>query len=245
MTPSTLKSRDVPGVLYLPVARRQEDASDQRRPALAGRSREWLPILGDDAEPEHPVGMLTAASERPLSVNPPTASCRLGRSRRLGRAGNDHVRAVLVDLLVGFPRQQGREDVASAADHGGPADRTVDSAERSDDLQRRRQIELQTAMALRHKHTKDADRSQRVHQIERDPTVGFDLRYARGNIGCQLPDICEQTFGYFGHCTRSQHTEHAPDATRDVVISSAGMADDVWLKTPQSRLESEGLAIRT
>jgi hypothetical protein len=150
MTPSTLKSRDVPGVLYLPVARRQEDASDQRRPALAGRSREWLPILGDDAEPEHPVGMLTAASERPLSVNPPTASCRLGRSRRLGRAGNDHVRAVLVDLLISLPRQPGREDVASGTDHRDPADRTVNSAECSKDLQRRRQIELQPAMALRH-----------------------------------------------------------------------------------------------
>ena len=105
MAPSTLESCDVPGVLDLPVARRQEEAPEQRRPFLPGRSGEWFPALCHDAEPEHPVGMLAAAGERPTSVDPPAVSRRLGRPRRLGRASNDHVRAVLVDLLVGVSRQ--------------------------------------------------------------------------------------------------------------------------------------------
>jgi NAD(P)-dependent dehydrogenase (short-subunit alcohol dehydrogenase family) len=34
----------------------------------------------------------------------------LGRTCRLGRGGNNHVRAVLVDLIVGFPREVRHED---------------------------------------------------------------------------------------------------------------------------------------
>jgi hypothetical protein len=54
-----------------------------------------------------------------------------------------------------------------ATDHGDPANRPVDSAECCEDLQRRRHIELEPAMALRHKHAKDANRSQRFHQVGR------------------------------------------------------------------------------
>ena len=38
MAPGSLEPRDVPGVLDLPVARRQEEAADQRRSSLAGRA---------------------------------------------------------------------------------------------------------------------------------------------------------------------------------------------------------------
>src|SRR5260221_3671198 len=103
MTPGTLEPWDVPGVLDLPVARRQEEAADQRPPSLAG---DWLPALAHDAEPHHPVGMLAAAGEWPSSVDAPAARRRLGRPHRLGRAGKDHVLAALVDPLVGFPRQR-------------------------------------------------------------------------------------------------------------------------------------------
>jgi hypothetical protein len=48
MAPSTLEPYDVPSILDLPVARRQEEAPDQRRPSLAGWSGEWLSALGHD-----------------------------------------------------------------------------------------------------------------------------------------------------------------------------------------------------
>ena len=59
--------------------------------------------------------MLAAAGERPASVDSPAARCGLSRPRRLGRASNDYVRAVRVNLLVGVPRQQSGEDIAPTA----------------------------------------------------------------------------------------------------------------------------------
>ncbi len=69
--------------------------------------------------------MLAAAHERPPSVDPPATRHRLGRTRRLGGRGNNHVRTVLVDLIVSLPRQVGHEDGGPGADHRGPSDRTV------------------------------------------------------------------------------------------------------------------------
>ena len=81
MAAGPLEPRDVPGVLDPPVARRQEKAADQRRAFLVG---ERLPAFAHDAEPEHPIGMLAAAGQRPASVDPPAADGSLGRPRRLG-----------------------------------------------------------------------------------------------------------------------------------------------------------------
>ena len=96
----------------------------RRSAILSGRSAEWFSTLSHDAQPEHPIGMLAAAGERPSSVNTPAASHCLGPPYRLGRAGNDHIWAILVDLLVGVPRQQGRENAVCATDHRDPAQPT-------------------------------------------------------------------------------------------------------------------------
>jgi hypothetical protein len=50
-------------------------------------------------------------------------------------------------------------------------------------------------MAAGYEHAKDADRSQRFHQIGRDSASGFDFRRARGDAGRQVANIGEQTFG--------------------------------------------------
>src|SRR5262245_53171297 len=102
MAPGSLEPGNVPGVLDSPVARRQDDASYERRPA---RDEDWLPALEHGAEPEHPVGMLAAARERPPAVDSPATGDRLGRPRGLGRAGEDRVGTVAVDLVVGLAQQ--------------------------------------------------------------------------------------------------------------------------------------------
>jgi hypothetical protein len=78
-------------------------------------------------------------------------------------------------------------------DHRDPTNRPVDSTERSEYLQSRRYIEFQAAIALRHEHTKDANRSQRFHQIGRYSATGLDLRCACGDVRRKFLDISEQT----------------------------------------------------
>src|SRR6266851_8096580 len=155
MASRPFQSSDMPGVLALPVVRWQEETADQRC-LVAGHSGNRL-ALADDAEAAHPVSVEASAGERPAPVDPPAALGLLRRPGGLGYTGNQHVRAVAVGLIVGLARQQGSEKLAAIADHRGPADRTVNPRERSDDPERRRQIELHPAMAARHKQAKDAD----------------------------------------------------------------------------------------
>ena len=115
----------MPSVLDLPVTRRQHEAPEHWRAVRPGRSGYRLLSVGHDAESENPVGVLAAAHERPPSGDPPAARHCLGHPRRLGRGGNNHVRAVVVDLIVGFPRKIRHEDGGPGADHRGPTERTV------------------------------------------------------------------------------------------------------------------------
>src|SRR3979409_1875342 len=76
---------------------------------------------------------IQSACWQPLLKGPPPfvsqpASPPPAAPPRLARGGNDHVRAVLVDLIEGLRRQVGHEDGGPSADHRRPADRTVDSA---------------------------------------------------------------------------------------------------------------------
>ena len=85
--------------------------------------------------------MLAAAGERPPSVDSPAVGGRLGGTSGLGRPGEHRVRAVPVDLIVRLAAATARRG-SPAADRHRPADRTVDLGECSQDLERRRQIEL-------------------------------------------------------------------------------------------------------
>ena len=91
MAPGTFEPCGVPGVLDLPLARRQAEGGDQRSASLA---RERLAVLGHHIEREHPIGLLAAAGEGPASIDAPAACRRLSRPLRLDRAGKHHVRAI-------------------------------------------------------------------------------------------------------------------------------------------------------
>jgi hypothetical protein len=82
--------------------------------------------------------------------------------------------------------------VSSAADHRGPADRTVDSRQRGDDGEAARQVELQAAMAARHEDAKSTDRLQHVDHIGRHAALGLEVGDARGDCGRHLADVDEQ-----------------------------------------------------
>ena len=145
-------------------------------------------------KPEHPVGMLAAARERPASVDAPAARRRARPSPPAGRAGDDHVRAFAVDLLVYSPAtattRTGRQPpLIIAVQPTEPSN----SAERFDDLQRRRQIELQPAVAAAARTCERRRSFQRLHQIERHAASRFDLRRTRADVGRHFPDIGEQT----------------------------------------------------
>jgi hypothetical protein len=194
-----LEPGDVPGVLDLPVTRGQGKTSDQRRAVFAGRAGKRLSGLGHDSEAGDPVSMLAAAGEGPAPANPLASSCRLGRSAGCGGAGHDCVRTIAVDLPVDFRLQHGGKDAAAASDAHGPSNGAIDSAERGDNLERFRKLELKAAIAARHEEAKHADRPQRFHQIDRDTPSGFNLRDAGGDFGSEGLDIGEQTLGCGGH----------------------------------------------
>src|SRR6202043_2286552 len=107
MAPGPPEPYRIPAVLDLPASRRQKEAPDER--GALGGTGERLAVPGRDAETEDPVGVLAAAGEWPPSSDPPAFARRLGRSGRLARAGNDRVRTIPIDLVVGLARQQGRK----------------------------------------------------------------------------------------------------------------------------------------
>src|SRR5258708_8286253 len=160
-----LEPGDVPGVLDLPVTRGQGKTSDQRRAAFAGRAGKRLSGLGYDSEAGDPVSMLAAAGEGPAPADPPASSCRLGRSAGRGGAGHDCVRAIAVDLPVDFRLQHGGKDAAAAGDAHGPPNGAVPSSERSDNLERFRNLDLKAAIAARHEQANHANRPDRFPQV--------------------------------------------------------------------------------
>jgi len=76
-------------------------------------------------------------------------------------------------------RQKWREQTAVAARHGIPANGTVDLGKFHEDLEARRQIELQPSVTPRDKHAIDAGPFQRFNNIRRDSSRRLDLRCAR------------------------------------------------------------------
>jgi hypothetical protein len=128
MAPGALEPCGVPGVLDLPVARRQKDTPDQRPPSVVGK---WLSTLG-----QHPEPAIRSACWQPLANGhrplirlprpPPRPSPPAGPSRqrsRLGRSGKAARRS---------PQQQGRNSlrviVAEPTDLPGLLSRTVRTA---------------------------------------------------------------------------------------------------------------------
>ena len=219
MAARALEPCDVPGVLDPPFARRHEEAADQR----------VLAPIGHEAEPRHPIGMQASAGKRPASIDAPSTLRRLGRTARRGRAGQDSVWAVAIDLIVGLPRQQGRDEIGAIADHHCPADRAVNPCKGADDLQRHRQFELQPAMAARYEQAKGADRPQRLHQIDRDAASGFELGGTLGDRRCEDVDVGEQALRrremneVFGRKCPVAH-----DPSRDQPLIAAGAIWDRW-----------------
>src|SRR5262245_34480632 len=104
--------------------------------------------------------MLAATRERPSAADKPAVSRGFGRADRLGRACHDDVGAVAVDVVESLAWQQRSEDRSAAADHRGPAERSVDTCNSRDNVECGWKIELQPAMAAWHEHAKDADRLQ-------------------------------------------------------------------------------------
>src|SRR6266446_10985013 len=76
------------------------ETADQRC-LVAGHSGNRL-ALAHDAEAAHPVSVEASAREGPAPVDPPTALGLLRRPGGLGYAGNQHVRAGAVGLIVGL-----------------------------------------------------------------------------------------------------------------------------------------------
>ena len=191
-----------PGQRRSGASRRSHDlACGSHSPVLRSKWRNW-PIerylggeefhaaaSGDDAAPEEsrrhegpPVIWAVVPTGTSAQPSPPAGPSR--RESRPGRSGRPARRSA----AAARPRKCRCRCQSPRSNRPN-----VDSAERSDDFQRRWQIELQPAMALRHEQAKDADRSQRFHQIGRDSTPGLDLRCARGDVGRQFPNIGEQT----------------------------------------------------
>ena len=81
MAAGALEPRRVPGVLDLPIARRQRNDTEQR---LALRAGDRLAVLGDNAEPADPVGMRATAGEWPAAPDAIAVGHALCRSTRLG-----------------------------------------------------------------------------------------------------------------------------------------------------------------
>src|ERR1700760_3283645 len=148
MAPAASQSRDIPGVLDVPVASWQHHASNHRQ--SAHRLGEGLSIPGHDTESEHPVSVLAAAGERPSAADPPTALDPFGRSHRLCRTDDDHIGTIAVDPFEDFSRQPRCECRASHRDYADPADRTFDAADCFHDLERRRHFKFEAAMTSRH-----------------------------------------------------------------------------------------------
>jgi hypothetical protein len=98
-------------------------------------------------------------------------------------------------MIVDFSRNKGGKDCGSHPNHCDPADRTVDSAERIHDLDRRRYIELESAVTSRREHSENTDRSQLFHQIKRNPARGFDLHGACRDFGGQRLNIGKYAIG--------------------------------------------------
>jgi hypothetical protein len=197
MASRALEAGDVPGVLDLPLTGRQEEAAHQWRPRLALRSGQRLPLRAHHAKPADPIGMLASAHERPAPLDPPAAGRLLDCSAGLGGAGDDH-RAVLAHGIVGMARQQRRKETGAIGDHRAPADRAVDPRQRPQHVQRRRQVEFESAVAARCQQAEDADGSQGRHQVGWDSARGLDFRRARGDGGRQAADLGVKARGRVG-----------------------------------------------
>jgi hypothetical protein len=83
MASGILEPHDLPGVLDLPVARRQQETANPGPPAII---REGFSVLGHDAKAGQPVGVLAAAGKRPAPIDPPAGIGRFGRPDRSGGA---------------------------------------------------------------------------------------------------------------------------------------------------------------
>jgi hypothetical protein len=77
--------------------------------------------------------------------------------------------------------EQSQQQYSLSPDHYGPAGGAVGSGKRFKDLEPRRQVDLQSTVAARNKHSEASRGHQIAQQIARQFTGGFNFSGARSD----------------------------------------------------------------
>src|SRR3546814_503325 len=165
-----------------------------RRPPISTRTDTLFPyttlfrsfFVENQRRRNNPLGLETAARERPLPRHDNATVRRDRASQRRECAAHPDISAAAEDLLHHMLRKTADANVESEDDLGVPTGRTIGSRQGLYHATRLEVVELLTAERTWNHHAEQSCVKQMIHQIRRQTALPFGLVGACGDFGEQF-----------------------------------------------------------
>src|SRR5262249_429513 len=146
-----------------------------------GRTGTRMTVRGYYTICNEPFAVQTAAGKRPAAADLEATIDNLRLAARSKRSGAKEIGAIRVQLIEPMTREQGQQHHTLSPDHHGPGRGPIGSRKCLKDFEPRRQVGLQSAVALGNKHPKASRGYEVAKEIIRQFAGGFNFSGARSD----------------------------------------------------------------